>query len=51
MRDTYDYAFVDWLYGPTALSPEDEPAMFSKIPLDSARVESEPVDVPLSLSS
>ncbi|MER6850079.1 FAD-dependent monooxygenase [Streptomyces flaveolus] len=51
VRDTYDYAFVDWLYGPTALFPEDEPAMFTKIPLDSARIESEPVDVPLSLSS
>ena len=20
-RDTYDYSFVDWLYGPTALTP------------------------------
>jgi salicylate hydroxylase len=35
-RDTYDYSFVDWLYGPTALFPEDEAPMFTPIPLDSA---------------
>ncbi|WP_232384631.1 FAD-dependent oxidoreductase [Actinomadura violacea] len=35
-RDTYDYAFVDWLYGPTALDPSDEPPMFTPIPLSSA---------------
>lgn len=23
-RDTYDYTFTDWIYGPTALRPEDE---------------------------
>lgn len=28
-RDVHDYSFVDWLYGPTALDPADEPAMFS----------------------
>ena len=28
-RDTYDYSFVDWLYGPTAWTPAQEPAMFS----------------------
>jgi salicylate hydroxylase len=33
-RDTYDYSFVDWLYGPTALTPEDEPPMFQPIPLN-----------------
>jgi salicylate hydroxylase len=37
-RDTYDYSFVDWLYGPTALFPEDEAEMFTPIPLDSADV-------------
>ena len=37
-RDTHDYSFVDWLYGPTALFPEDEAAMFTPIPLDSAEV-------------
>lgn len=27
-RDVHDYSFVDWLYGPTALTPEQEPPMF-----------------------
>ena len=27
-REVDDYSYVDWLYGPTALVPEDEPAMF-----------------------
>lgn len=35
-RDTYDYSFVDWLYGPTALRPSDEPPMFTPIPLEPA---------------
>ncbi|NKZ02308.1 NAD(P)-binding protein [Actinomadura latina] len=35
-RDTYDYSFVDWLYGPTALDPSDEPPMFTPIPLSHA---------------
>ncbi|RBQ19120.1 3-hydroxybenzoate 6-hydroxylase [Spongiactinospora rosea] len=35
-RDTYDYSFIDWIYGPTALTPQEEPPMFSPIPLDSA---------------
>lgn len=42
-RDTYDYSFVDWLYGPTALTPDQEPPMFTPIPLNSVdldRVES-----------
>nr|WP_225075977.1 FAD-dependent oxidoreductase [Streptomyces sp. HYC2] len=43
-RDTYDYSFVDWLYGPTALTPDEEPAMFAPIPLSSAVVE-DPVPV------
>ncbi|WP_455681855.1 FAD-dependent oxidoreductase [Streptomyces viridosporus] len=38
-RDTYDYAFTDWLYGPTALTPDEEPPMFTPIPLSSAAVE------------
>ncbi|MEW2399385.1 FAD-dependent oxidoreductase [Streptomyces sp. NPDC046862] len=37
-RDTYDYAFTDWIYGPTALSPEQEPDLYPTIPLDSVRV-------------
>jgi salicylate hydroxylase len=32
-RDTYDYSFVDWLYGPTSLFPQDEPEMMRTIPL------------------
>lgn len=27
-RDIDDYSYIDWLYGPTALVPEDEPPMF-----------------------
>ncbi|MFE7719679.1 FAD-dependent monooxygenase [Nocardia rhizosphaerihabitans] len=34
-HDTYDYSFVDWLYGPTALLPADEPPMFEPIALAS----------------
>ncbi|WP_217552915.1 FAD-dependent oxidoreductase [Streptomyces sp. GbtcB6] len=33
-RDTYDYGLTDWVYGPTALTPDQEPAMFTPIPLD-----------------
>ncbi|GGJ44165.1 FAD-dependent oxidoreductase [Streptomyces brasiliensis] len=40
-RDTYDYSFTDWVYGPTALTPDEEPAMFTSIPLSSVSVESE----------
>ncbi|MFC4055853.1 FAD-dependent monooxygenase [Actinomadura syzygii] len=32
-RDVRDYSFVDWLYGPTALEPGQEPEMFKPIPL------------------
>ncbi|MDF5753148.1 FAD-dependent oxidoreductase [Spongiactinospora sp. TRM90649] len=37
-RDTYDYSFIDWIYGPTALTPEEEPPMFAPIPLGSADI-------------
>ncbi len=47
-RDTYDYSFTDWIYGPTALTPEEEPPMFTPIPLDS--VDGDPVDATLSAS-
>jgi salicylate hydroxylase len=30
-RDIYDYSFIDWLYGPTALTPEQEAPMFTPI--------------------
>ncbi len=33
-RDPRDYSFVDWLYSATALTPAEEPALFTKIPLD-----------------
>lgn len=35
-RETLDYDFVDWIWGPTALFPDDEPPMFEAIPLESA---------------
>ncbi|MFC9543473.1 FAD-dependent oxidoreductase [Streptomyces sp. NPDC056956] len=38
-RDTYDYHFTDWVYGPTALTPDEEPPMFVPIPLSSAEAE------------
>ncbi|MFE0673048.1 FAD-dependent oxidoreductase [Streptomyces sp. NPDC058867] len=41
--DPYDYAFTDWVYGPTALTPDEEPAMFTPIPLSSAPAEEPPV--------
>lgn len=34
-RDTYDYSFVDWVFGPTALTPEEEPELYRAIPLES----------------
>ncbi|MFF9808204.1 FAD-dependent oxidoreductase [Streptomyces coeruleorubidus] len=37
-RDTYDYSFMDWIYGPTALTPDQEPEMYPSIPLDSVEV-------------
>ncbi|MEV3965867.1 FAD-dependent oxidoreductase [Nocardia sp. NPDC050193] len=43
-RAVGDYSFTDWIYGPTALFPADEPEMFEPIPLDSAdRVGAGPV--------
>jgi 3-hydroxybenzoate 6-monooxygenase len=39
-RDTYDYSFTDWIYGPTALIPEQEPALYRAIPLDSIPLDS-----------
>ncbi|RII20501.1 3-hydroxybenzoate 6-hydroxylase [Streptomyces sp. YIM 130001] len=33
-RDVHDYTFVDWLYGPTAVDPDDEPEMFTPVPLE-----------------
>ncbi|MBR7838875.1 hypothetical protein KDL01_36750 [Actinospica durhamensis] len=44
-RETCDYSFVDWLYGATALLPEQEPPMFEPIPITSARKRTAPVGV------
>ncbi|MCL7426558.1 FAD-dependent oxidoreductase [Streptomyces sp. YS415] len=38
-RDTYDYSFTDWVYGPTALTPDEVPPMFTPIPLSPAPAE------------
>lgn len=34
-REVTDYTYADWIYGPTALFPEEEPAMYPIVPLDS----------------
>lgn len=44
-RDTYDYTFSEWIYGPTALTPDQEPELYPSVPLDSAPVEPAPVGV------
>ena len=36
-RDTDDYSFTDWIYGPTALTPDQEPPLYPDIPLDSVQ--------------
>lgn len=43
-RETRDYSFTDWVYGPTALVPEDEPELYRPVPL--AHSERTPVPVP-----
>lgn len=37
-RDTYDYTYTEWIYGPTALFPEDEPELYPVVPLDSVEL-------------
>lgn len=37
-RDTGDYSFIDWIYGPTALTPGQEPPLYREIPLASVRL-------------
>ncbi|WP_335934914.1 hypothetical protein [Streptomyces sp. PTD5-9] len=34
-RYVHDYSFIDWIHGPTALTPEEEPEMSRPVPLDS----------------
>jgi 3-hydroxybenzoate 6-monooxygenase len=48
-RDTYDYSFADWIYGPPALTPDQEPALYPTIPLDSVQLEEGSDGEPLSL--
>ncbi|WP_377324000.1 FAD-dependent monooxygenase [Pimelobacter simplex] len=43
-RDVHDYVYTDWIYGPTALVPEDEPTMFPSVSLAPAQ-DSEPTSV------
>jgi hypothetical protein len=45
-RDTHDYTFTEWIYGNTALFPEDEPPLYPTIPLDSIDVASEQAEEP-----
>ena len=35
-RETTDYSFTNWIYGPTALFPEQEPELYRAVPLDQA---------------
>jgi 3-hydroxybenzoate 6-monooxygenase len=44
-RDPRDYSFVDWLYSITALTPAQEPEMFTVIPLDSPAPAAAPASV------
>jgi hypothetical protein len=34
--DPHDWAFTDWVWGPTALVPGDEPPLYRPVPLDGA---------------
>jgi 3-hydroxybenzoate 6-monooxygenase len=43
-RDTHDYTYTDWIYGPTALTPEQEPPLYPTFPLSSVEVD-EPAEV------
>lgn len=35
-RETTDYSFTDWIYGPTALVPDEEPDLYESISLEQA---------------
>lgn len=37
-REVRDYSFTDWLYGPTALTPDELPEMFSPVPVSEVGV-------------
>jgi 3-hydroxybenzoate 6-monooxygenase len=38
-RDPHDHAFTDWIYRPTALTPDEEPEPYRPIPLASVPLE------------
>jgi 3-hydroxybenzoate 6-monooxygenase len=38
-RDTHDYTYTDWIYGPTALTPDQEPPHYPVFPLSSVEVD------------
>ena len=42
-RDTYDYTFTEWIFGRTALTPDEEPDLYPVIPLDSMDVSTDVV--------
>lgn len=35
-RDVHDYSFTDWVFGPTALTPEQLPELYRPVPLERA---------------
>lgn len=37
-RDTHDYTYTDWIYGPAALTPDQEPPHYPVFPLSSVEV-------------
>jgi 2-polyprenyl-6-methoxyphenol hydroxylase-like FAD-dependent oxidoreductase len=38
-RDPYDYTYTEWIYGPTAVTPEQEPLLYPTFPLASVRID------------
>jgi 3-hydroxybenzoate 6-monooxygenase len=38
-RDTHDYAYTDWIFGPTALTPAQEPDLYPTRSLDEVETE------------
>jgi 2-polyprenyl-6-methoxyphenol hydroxylase-like FAD-dependent oxidoreductase len=38
-RNAYDYTYMNWVYGPTALTPDQEPEIYPTFPLSSVEVE------------
>ena len=43
-RDTYDYTYTEWIYGPTALTPEEETDLYPSLALEQAAVAAAPVE-------